>query len=91
MRCAVLFRSFPIADGGEVSFLILLFRERFSDREVLPVCSESPSRSDLERFLANLPGYRERLSRFRLDPAEQEETLLRIVKQVAEVPAVALV
>jgi uncharacterized protein (TIGR00661 family) len=54
-------------------------------------CSESPSRSDLERFLANLPGYRERLSRFRLDPAEQEETLLRIVKQVAEVPAVALV
>jgi len=44
--------------------------------------SEGTSREDLERFLASLPVYRERLARYRLDPAEQEETLLALLREV---------
>ena len=38
--------------------------------------SESPSREDLERFLADVPIYIDRLQRHEFDPDEQEDTLL---------------
>jgi uncharacterized protein (TIGR00661 family) len=45
--------------------------------------SEEITRPQLERFLADLPRYRERLAEFNLDPAEQEETLLAVLRELA--------
>ena len=44
--------------------------------------SESVSRAQLEGFLAKLPVYRARLAAYRLDPAEQEETLLALLRRI---------
>ena len=44
--------------------------------------SENPSREDLARFLGSLDTYRGRLERHRIDPAEQEQTLLVLLEQV---------
>lgn len=44
--------------------------------------SESISREQLANFLANLQGYRERLAAYNLDPAEQEETLLSLLREI---------
>jgi uncharacterized protein (TIGR00661 family) len=54
----------------------------FLARSGLGEFSESTSRENLERFLANLHVYRERLARYNLDPAEQEETLLALLREV---------
>ena len=48
----------------------------------LGVSSESISREQLERFLSHLPDYRERLAAYNLDPAEQEETLLELLRGI---------
>lgn len=63
----------------------------FLTRTGLGEFSESPTRAELERFLSRLPVYRERLAAHRLDPTEQEETLLRLIKRSAGVPVAALV
>ncbi len=44
--------------------------------------SENPTRGELEAFLSSLPVYTERLLRHDLDPAEQEETLLGLLRQL---------
>jgi len=44
--------------------------------------SESPSREELGRFLAGLDAYRERLGRHRIDPAEQEEKMLELLRRL---------
>jgi uncharacterized protein (TIGR00661 family) len=41
--------------------------------------SEHVTRAQLEHFLSNLPRYREKLKEHDLDPAEQEETVLKIL------------
>jgi uncharacterized protein (TIGR00661 family) len=46
-------------------------------------CSEAITRAELERFLGNLPAYRARLAGYNIDPAEQEETLLELLRRVA--------
>jgi len=43
--------------------------------------SETVSRERLERFLARLPDFREKLAKYDLDPAEQEETLRELLAQ----------
>jgi uncharacterized protein (TIGR00661 family) len=48
--------------------------------------SENITRGELEGFLANLPGYRARLAAYDLDPAEQEETLVELLRQIASKP-----
>lgn len=45
--------------------------------------SETISRPQLEKFLAELPRYRKCLSEFDLDPTEQEETLLAVLREFA--------
>jgi uncharacterized protein (TIGR00661 family) len=45
--------------------------------------SEAITRPQLETFLADLPRYRKRLAEFDLDPAEQEETLLAVLRDIA--------
>jgi uncharacterized protein (TIGR00661 family) len=45
--------------------------------------SENATRGELERFLADLPRYRARLCAYQLDPAEQEETLVGLLRQIA--------
>jgi uncharacterized protein (TIGR00661 family) len=49
--------------------------------------SESPTRPDLEKFLGNLAGYRARLEEYHLDPAEQEETLLAVLREISATQA----
>jgi uncharacterized protein (TIGR00661 family) len=44
--------------------------------------SEAPTRAQIESFLANLPAFRERLAGNLFNPAEQEETLLRLLQTV---------
>jgi len=44
--------------------------------------SEVVSREKLERFLSRLPAYREKLDRYDFNPAEQEETLRRLLAQL---------
>jgi uncharacterized protein (TIGR00661 family) len=44
--------------------------------------SEAPTREELEAFFARLPQYRANLERRALDPAEQEETLLRVLRSI---------
>jgi uncharacterized protein (TIGR00661 family) len=44
--------------------------------------SESITKAELEKFMTGLPAYRERLSTYNLDPAEQEETLLVILREI---------
>jgi uncharacterized protein (TIGR00661 family) len=46
--------------------------------------SETPTRVQLEAFLADLPKYRDRLRGHHLDPAEQEETLLSVLRLIAQ-------
>jgi uncharacterized protein (TIGR00661 family) len=46
--------------------------------------SEDASRHELERFFRDLPKYRERLSRYHLDPAEQEETLVKLLAELEQ-------
>ncbi|MGA2016713.1 MAG: glycosyltransferase family protein [Opitutaceae bacterium] len=60
---------------------------RFLGRSGLGEFSEKPSRQDLERFLASLPTYRERLARYRFDPQEQVEVLLGLLREVGPRPA----
>jgi len=60
---------------------------RFLSRSGLGAFSENPSAEDLGRFLANLPIYRERLARHHLDPAEQVEVLLALLREVGPKPA----
>jgi uncharacterized protein (TIGR00661 family) len=43
--------------------------------------SEEITRPQLEKFLADLPRYRKRLAEFDLDPTEQEETLLSVLRE----------
>ena len=50
--------------------------------------SESISRQEIERFLSKLPTYRERLAAYDLDPAEQEETLLELLRRMGSPAAV---
>jgi len=45
--------------------------------------SETITKAELERFFADLPRYAKRLSTYDLDPAEQEETLLAIIREMA--------
>jgi uncharacterized protein (TIGR00661 family) len=45
--------------------------------------AETPTRAQLTAFLADLPKFRERLREHHLDPAEQEETLLRVLRSLA--------
>ena len=52
--------------------------------------AESVTREDLERFFARIPEYRTRLAGFKLDPAEQEETLRGLLAKLAEESAGAL-
>jgi uncharacterized protein (TIGR00661 family) len=42
--------------------------------------SENPTREQINSFLSNLQVYRERLENFDLDPAEQEETLVGLLR-----------
>jgi len=51
--------------------------------------SETISREKLERFFAHLPGYREKLAKIDLDPAEQEVTLRRLIALHGPKPAPA--
>ena len=44
--------------------------------------SEEPTRAELEGFLSRLGVYRERLARHRIDPAEQEEKMLELLRLV---------
>jgi uncharacterized protein (TIGR00661 family) len=44
--------------------------------------SEAITKGQLENFLANLPRYRNRLLEYDLDPAEQEETLLAVIRRI---------
>jgi uncharacterized protein (TIGR00661 family) len=46
--------------------------------------SETITRPQLEGFLADLPRYRKRLAGFNLDPTEQEETLLAVLRELAK-------
>ncbi|HXQ80683.1 MAG TPA: glycosyltransferase family protein [Opitutaceae bacterium] len=55
---------------------------RFLSRSGLGDFSENPSAEDLGRFLASLQTYRERLARHHLDPAEQVEVLLALLREV---------
>ncbi len=48
--------------------------------------SENITREEIERFLTKLPEYAARLAAYRLDPAEQENTLLELVGDLAEGP-----
>jgi uncharacterized protein (TIGR00661 family) len=50
----------------------------------LGVQYEEPTRAALERFLGDLELYEERLRSRNLDPCEQEETLVAILRQIAE-------
>ena len=54
----------------------------FLRRSGLGEYSENPSRQDLARFLGSLDDYRGRLERHRIDPAQQEETLLALLEKV---------
>jgi uncharacterized protein (TIGR00661 family) len=54
----------------------------FLSRSGLGEFSETPSAEDLARFLADLPTYRERLARYRLNPEEQVEVLLKVLGEV---------
>jgi uncharacterized protein (TIGR00661 family) len=56
---------------------------RFLRNSGLGTSSETPTADELRRFLAGLPAYRERLARYRLDPTEQEETLLALLGAAA--------
>ncbi len=49
-------------------------------------CSETVTREALLGFLGRLPLYRESLSRYHLDPAEQERTLLALLSKVCPDP-----
>jgi uncharacterized protein (TIGR00661 family) len=49
--------------------------------------TEAITRERLEGFFANLPRYRERLEAYNLDPAEQEETLLAVLRQIGSTQA----
>ena len=42
--------------------------------------SEDPTREQIEKFFSNLQIYRDRLEAFDLDPSEQEETLMSLLK-----------
>jgi uncharacterized protein (TIGR00661 family) len=44
--------------------------------------SESPSKGELEEFLARLPEYRRRLADFDFDPEEQKETLRSLLTKI---------
>ena len=55
----------------------------FLKRSGLGEISENPTTRDLDRFLANLPVYRERIARYRLDPEEQLEALLEVLGEVS--------
>jgi uncharacterized protein (TIGR00661 family) len=55
------------------------YNAQFLARAGFGAFSESPTREELAGFLGGLPAYRERLAGLRFDPAEQEETLLRIL------------
>ena len=44
--------------------------------------SENPTREQIKAFFSNLQIYRQRLEDFALDPAEQEETLMDLLKTV---------
>jgi uncharacterized protein (TIGR00661 family) len=59
----------------------------FLSRSGLGEFSEEPSAADLGRFLANLAVYRERLARHHLNPAQQAEVLLALLKEVGPKPA----
>jgi uncharacterized protein (TIGR00661 family) len=45
--------------------------------------SEAITRAELEGFLSRLQQYRERLSTYDLDPSEQEDTLLGVLREIA--------
>jgi uncharacterized protein (TIGR00661 family) len=45
--------------------------------------SENATKAELEGFLSNLPSYRARLAAYHLDPTEQEETLVGLLRQIA--------
>jgi uncharacterized protein (TIGR00661 family) len=55
------------------------YNAQFLVRAGFGASSEAPTREELAGFLGRLPAYRERLAGLRFDPAEQEETLLRIL------------
>ncbi len=59
----------------------------FLRRSGFGASAESPSRRDLEDFLGRLDSYRARLASYRLNPADQEETLLGILRTIAATPA----
>jgi uncharacterized protein (TIGR00661 family) len=46
--------------------------------------SEDITRGELEAFLSKLPEYRARLATYHLDPAEQENTLVRLIGELAD-------
>jgi len=62
----------------------------FLRRSGLGEYAESATKEDLERFLARLPEYRTRLAGYKLDPAEQEETLRGLLAKLAEESAGAV-
>jgi hypothetical protein len=49
--------------------------------------TEGITRADLERFLGILAEYRAALARYHLDPDEQEETLLGLLREIAAGPS----
>jgi len=49
--------------------------------------SEELSRGAIEAFLVKIPIFEARLGRHHLDPSEQEETLLRILREIEEGPS----
>jgi uncharacterized protein (TIGR00661 family) len=55
----------------------------FLRRSGLGEYSEAVSRPELERFLGSLDAYEKRLAGFHLDPAEQEETLMGLLREIA--------
>ena len=61
---------------------------RFLAQSGLGVYAEDPTKEEIERFLARLPVYEARLARHRIDPAEQEETLLGLLAELARGGAV---
>jgi uncharacterized protein (TIGR00661 family) len=54
----------------------------FLEESGLGEYSEAVTREKLERFLSRLPAYREKLDKYDFNPAEQEETLRRLLAQL---------
>jgi uncharacterized protein (TIGR00661 family) len=58
------------------------YNGRFLAESGLGACAERPTREQLGHFLSRLPAYRAKLLDYDLDPAEQEQTLRRVLARL---------